>query len=468
MRPANIRNPAKFFCLALSLLFLSACAQNAPFRTGNIADNCYRDMTLCHSAVIEKHLEFDLTFVEFTQRGNLFDRNKSELVIDYINEQANSKNGTAVFVFVHGWKHNASSDDSNVQKFREMLSRAAENPFVGKRRVIGVYLGWRGKVTSLPLLRELSYWGRKSVAEEIGAGGATEMLAELQQVLVGQFDDQKRNEAFYKNTYVIIGHSFGGAIVLSALHDVLLADLIAASRERTHLDKDSCGKVERFADGVILINPAIEANRVILLKEASAKCRFTKTQPALMHVISSEADVATNRYFPLGQYINVTSTLNPKRLSRTINDKNIILSERQLDVTAVGNLDQLRTGYLYFDQKQAQWAYESCRNGLDACGVSDPEAQKNHIGVGEYDPISFIKTDATFIKNHNDVFSCYAQSYITTIMLETQSVDRNYVSEQQLDAINEARETVNCDFGSFDFGACFNDQLYDFNCELLN
>ncbi|MEM7360570.1 MAG: hypothetical protein AAF431_15875 [Pseudomonadota bacterium] len=445
---------------------ITGCAQNSPFRTGGIVEGCYEDLGQCRQAIVEKHLEFDLAYVEFTQRGNQFDRAKTEQVIDYINDHANSDKGAAVFVFVHGWKHNADSNDSNVANFREMLSRAAENPFVGPRRVIGLYLGWRGKVTSIPLVKELSYWGRKSVAEEIGSGGATEIFTDLQQVLIDQFDGVSSDGALHKNTFVIIGHSFGGAIVLSALHDVLLAELIAVARRRDSLNQRFCDKVKRFADGVILLNPAIEANRVILLREIASKCEFGDYQPQLMHVISSEADLATSRYFPIGQYANITSTLRPKNLKRTINGKEIILSESALDRTTAGNLDQLRTGYLYHDSKAGEWTYMSCRNGLDDCGVTDTQAQKNHIPVTEFDPISFIRTDANFIKDHNDVFSCYAQSYITTIMFETQAIDRGYVNLYAGDG--EDSEVANCDHRDFNFSQCFNNQLYDYNCDLLN
>lgn len=451
----------------LAVLVISGCAQNAPFRDGLIADKCYVEIEHCGNAVVEKHLEFDLAFIEFTQRGNQFDRSKSELVIDYIDQHANSANGAAVFVFVHGWKHNASSKDSNVQDFREMLSRAAENPFVGKRRVIGLYLGWRGKVTSLPFVKELSYWGRKSVAEEIGSGGATEVLTELNQLLVEQFADVRSAGSLYKNTFVIIGHSFGGAIVLSALHDVMLAELIAVARKRDSLDQQQCDKVKRFADGVILLNPAIEANRVILLREIAAKCEFGEYQPQLMHVISSEADTATSRYFPIGQYANITSPLSPKKLRRTINGKQVVLSERELDVTTAGNLDQLRTGYLYHDNKSGGWSYRSCRNDLEACGVIGAHKQANHIPVKEFDPISFIRTDSNFIRDHNDVFSCYVQSYITTIMFETQAIDRGYADPDLESNSQTEQEVGNCAYPNFNFGQCFNNQLYDYNCDLV-
>lgn len=442
---------------------LAACVQNSPYRTGGVVEGCSFDSTPCEQALIERYLEFDLGFVEFTQRGNIYDRALSNQVMQHVEDLATSDTGAAVFVFVHGWKHGASANDSNVVAFREFLSRAAENPFVGQRRVVGVYLGWRGGVTTLPLVRELSYWGRKSVAEEVGSGGATEVLSQLQYSLVEQFRDaDELPDRLYKNTFVVIGHSFGGAIVLTALHDILLNELIAASGASSKLDAARCNKVKRFADGVLLINPAIEANRAILLREVAAKCQFGPEQPQLLHVLSSEADLATSRYFPLGQSLNLTSTLSPKKLTRVINGKTVELSEKDLDVNTVGNYAPLRTGYLYRDIDAGLWRHQLCADDLEKCGVIDSD---NHIAVNDNDPLVFLRTDENFIRDHNDAFSCYVQAYMTTVMFETQATDKGYADSVGLE---QDEVVANCNPRGFNFSRCFNNQLYDYNCELQN
>ncbi len=455
----------RFLLLFCSLIGLAGCLQNAPYRTAGLVDNCSFDANPCRHASIESYLEFDLAFVEFTQRGNIYDRAHSDAVMEHIEALAASETGVAVFVFAHGWKHNASTKDSNVVAFREFLSRAAENPFVGPRRVVGVYLGWRGGVTELPLIRELSYWGRKSVAEEIGSGGATEVISELQYSLVEGFREEDANPGrLYKNTFVVIGHSFGGAIVLTALHDVLLTELIAANGEKRRLNLAQCAKVKRYADGIILINPAIEANRVILLREAAAKCQFGADQAELLHVLSSEADIATSRYFPLGQSINLSTTLSPETLIREINGKRVELSEHDLDVTTAGNYAPLRTGYLYRDIVGGRWQNRSCIESLEACGIRSEEDIKNHIPTKVHDPLVFLRTDANFIKDHNDAFSCYVQAYITTVMFENQATDSGYATAE----VDELAGTslANCRPQGFDFAQCFNNQLYDYDCEL--
>lgn len=448
---------------------LSACTQNLPYRTELIEQPCYKTGTNCKQSFIEKHPAFDLTFLEFTERGNLYNRQNAHQVMKFINEQAEHENGVAVFVFVHGWKHTANSKDSNVIQFKEYLARASENEIVGRRKVIGVYLGWRGKSVSVPGIRETTYWGRKAVAEEIGSGGVTEVLSELQHILVNQYEELDAKRELPKNSYVIIGHSFGGSIVLSAIHDVLLHDIIQASGGLRSEGVQHCSKVKRFADGIVLLNPAIEANKIILLKEATARCRFNADQPTLMHIVSTDADLATRRYFPIGQFTNITRTLSPKKLSRKINQKEIELDEGSLNINTIGNLQQLRTAYLGFDKQSQQWRLDQCRNDLEKCGIISARQKQNHFPNHQNDPIEFIKTDAHFMKNHNDVFGCYSQSFITTSILETQAIDKGYTKADNYHAVESQDDNVNgCNPFSFNFKLCFNQQLDEYECELPN
>ena len=448
----------------MSLITLSACLQNSQLRTEYVVGNCLWEEIDCDKSMIEQYPEYDLTFIEFTERGNLYDRESSQKILDYINGFANHDDGVAVFVFVHGWKTNAQPDSDNILHFKQFLSRAAENEIVGQKKVIGLYLGWRGDVTKVPLARDLTYWGRKAVAEEIGSGAVTEVFSQLHQILVDQFDDPSDKNPLYKNNYVIIGHSFGGAIVLSALHDVMLKDLVAANPLITK-ESGQCEKINRYADALVLINPAIEANKVILLKEAAARCNFDNDQSTLMHVLSSNADNATKIYFPIGQITNLATPAPPKTLKRTVNGKEIVLDEGKLNTVTVGNLKQIRTGSLSYNKQKKDWEYVNCRNDLEGCGVKTKKQQANHFPTNENDPLSFIETDKTFIKDHNDAFGCYVQSYITSIMFQTQSIDRGYRTESSNTFIKPKSEMIaGCNFLDFDFSQCFNNQLEDYDC----
>ena len=458
----------KWSCFVGLCLGLAACSTSKQLRTEVVEGNCLWDKVDCTDSLIQEYPQYDLAFIEFTERGNLFDRNDANQVYQFINEKANTERGAAVFVFVHGWKHNALDSDSNVIQFREFLARAAENEVVGERKVIGVYLGWRGDVSRIPFVRNLTYWARKSVAEEVGQGGATEVFTRLHQILVAQFGKADDSGPLHKNNYVIIGHSFGGAIVLSAMHDILLRDLIDARPVMPIDGVVDCSKVNRFADALVLLNPAIEANKVIQLKEASARCRFGDEQPKLMHVLASEADNATQVFFPLGQTVNLSKTLAAKKLPRTINDKSVTLDEGQLNTITIGNLEQIRTGYLLYSPDIKEWQFNRCRDDLDECGVTSKKRQKDHIWTRQNDPLVFIQTDRKFINNHHDVFGCYFQSYITAIIFETQSIDTGYLGQQDLVANREnlSQRSFGCNYSDFSFKQCFNNQLSDYDCEL--
>ncbi|MDT1000407.1 hypothetical protein RNI08_32255, partial [Pseudomonas aeruginosa] len=82
----------------------------------------------------------------------------------------------------------------------------------------------------------------------------------------------------------------GGAITLGALHDPLLERLLALQDGQ---------RIRAFGDAVIMLNPAIEANQGLLLKENSLKVGALGTQPPpLLYVISSHGDSATHFAFP--------------------------------------------------------------------------------------------------------------------------------------------------------------------------
>lgn len=71
-------------------------------------------------------------------------------------------------VFIHGWKHNAGRDDGNVASFNKALANLASSGVLGKRRLVGLYVGWRGKSMHGLYSENLTYWDRKAVAEEVG------------------------------------------------------------------------------------------------------------------------------------------------------------------------------------------------------------------------------------------------------------------------------------------------------------
>lgn len=417
----------RFIALVAALLVFSGCARNASWRTNEPAD-CAQ--AKCDTTFIEQHDRFDLTYVEFSERGNVFDRPRLNRVLEHINALAQGPRGVTAVVFVHGWKHNASDDDKNVKSFRRVLHAVTEDQqfrkqLFGTRRLVGVYAGWRGRSINLSLVEQLTYWDRKAVAQEVGKGGVTEMLLRLRHATLGsKTHGALRPNNTQGNSFLVVGHSFGGAIVLSALNEVLLQQLITAQPWKAPAadcpgNPDApCVKAEPFAHGVVLLNPAIEANQTLQLREMATRYRYPDDQIKMMHVISTDGDTATSIAFPAGQWLGVNLSSRQTDLNRTYGGKPVTLREEELDTTTVGNFIPFRTARLEADDDAGSWTFEQCRKGN--CGLSD-EQKNTLIPTAENNPLVFISTDERFMKDHNDVFNCNVAAYLAAIVLDAQS-----------------------------------------------
>ena len=111
------------------LLLLGGCVANAPFRT--------EDGVACEhwkgcGSFYEVHGKYDLGFVEYSERGNDFNPDQTTTLLNKITQASNAGN-VALVIFVHGWKHNASTEDSNVESFKEALEHLAISEATGKK-----------------------------------------------------------------------------------------------------------------------------------------------------------------------------------------------------------------------------------------------------------------------------------------------------------------------------------------------
>jgi hypothetical protein len=445
------------------------CTENRAFRTKL---SCQDAECSKEPAIIEHHNDaagspmFDLAFVEFTERGNVFNRENMKKVLARVDELATVKNsddlpsppsksetpGVLVVVFVHGWRHNADVDDGNVQSFRGLLEKVS-NPAVrrrilGNRKLIGIYVGWRGLVLNPDSFLSLpSFWDRKAVAHEVGKGGVSELLLQLQHSVIGEEEPDKDSES--KNLLLVTGHSFGGAIVLSALNEILLERIVTAKPQPTLCDLNAppaceCLQTRPFAHGVVLLNPAIEANEILQLKEIVAQRCFARTQNKLLHVISSDADRATHWAFPGGQWLAML-WWQETQLPRWFGNTETTLEESELDRTTIGNFVPFRTGK--FTKNETEWQYESCENGEVECLSEfgeEPTEKRRHVPVSDHDPLAFISTDEHFIEDHNDVFNENVVAYLTAI------VDQTRAKKNPIDIPSNCKKE-----DKFDFDTCF-------------
>lgn len=461
----------QFVLTIVAGLVLMGCAPNKAYYLDCPERGCEPNYI---KPYIVEHDGYDLAFVEFTERGNVFDRDQLEGVIDHVKDYA--EDGATVVVFVHGWKHNANPSDPNLLDFKAALSQAAAIQKQRERRLIGIYVGWRGLSLSVPLLKELTYWDRKAVAHEIGKGGVTELLVRLENHLDDSDDPNK-------NQYLMIGHSFGGAILLSSLSETLLERIVTpkTSDSDQQLNKEevyqaaienklsgSCRAAERiagrpFGHGVVLLNAAVEANEIFQLKELVAQTCFKDEQDRYMHILSSDADRAVTRIFRLAQLLGRRLTWSQEELERTYQGKQVSLTENDLDVYAVGHFEPFITGYLDATDSNengvVDWDYRSYVDNDD-----HQDLDENHIPVRGNEPLAFIVTNDVFMKNHNDVFNENVIAYLMTITAEARykrTLADGFTGSREIvpEGLKRfCKETNN----NFTFGPCFKAYLETF------
>lgn len=270
-------------CIGMALL-LASCTTLEPRRTalphGEI--HCPPDkhqapdrLAKCENQIVEKpaSANYTLYMIEVDDQGRLYDGKKypnahqqmSEFLAEVREGAAEGKreagdnddSGLSVVMFVHGWKHSSRADDPNLVAFRKLLEGlAAVEERICRRRVVGVYLGWRGAAwrgverPPVNFLETLtSFWSRKRSADRIANGAVHEVIGSLRALQHKTRMEQAtsapamRTEALpsdpacdsrLKTTFV--GHSFGGHILVSAMAQSLV--------EQATLDRELPARME--------------------------------------------------------------------------------------------------------------------------------------------------------------------------------------------------------------------------------
>ena len=323
------------------------CAAVSALSSPGVAD--------CADQSSETNAQYTMHVVEFDDEGWPFDGANGQVQIDSAIDQIKGQlKGTSdcvrLFVYVHGWRHNASTTDSNVVNFRAFLGQVAaattaassagkdvcEDPAIAARgatqkpggsasvvrkprpaavKTVGIYVGWRGlSVIDVRPLVYASFWDRKNTADRVAQGSVRELFGRLNALARYAPASGKRLTAPSQTqaqlrTYVI-GHSFGASVAFRALSQSLIDSF------SEDIDADPEGEptsISRFVDMVVLVNPAIEAARFDPVFRAAKKLRTTCLtrqpndplcdrpiyQAPVLAVFTSEGDLATKRAFPI-------------------------------------------------------------------------------------------------------------------------------------------------------------------------
>jgi hypothetical protein len=425
------------FALGITLL-ITACASNVMYRsnydicTYELTNDCVKNTVQVHAP--GKQNEYHLGFVEYDDQGQLRDPEQMGEVLSEFQMLA-ADDDVLLISFVHGWHHSAKPEDGNIKSFREMLGNVSimegilsEQQGRKKRKVIGLYIGWRGESVTVPYVNGLTFWDRKNTAHDVGQQGVTEVFLKLEEIVnvkkgIDQSVPQPSNSRL-----VVIGHSFGGAVVYTSLQKIMTDRFIDSRANKTFQ-----GNANGFGDLVVLINPAFEAMRFGTLYDLSQQScrRYFPTQLPKLAILTSEADYATRYAFPIGRFFStmLESHVTLKRHYCSQAGKKGIqpmkINEGEADRKTVGHFKpylthrlepsenkQVRSDKFQIDQLQDIWAKHTNEAAVDFDG-SRLESLNRTTALN---PFLNIRVDKTLINNHNDIWRPQIVAFIRDLI----------------------------------------------------
>lgn len=263
--------------------------------------------------------EFSVGTIELSDDGHVKDDDQEAQVLADIDRVADRSHGLVLVTFVHGWHHRPKVCDNNIACFRQVLQALSISE---SRPVYGVYIGWRGDSIrgtrkSTSFISALSFYERKNTAHQIGHEGGRELLQKLNEHYKNLNDKYRTDAQPHPVTMVTVGHSFGGALVYSAVEATLVRELKERVKDEQGKDKLVTNHVVgRPAEGaqplpirpgigdlVVLLNPAFEARRYAIFNDDLKKghSHYRDDQLPVLLTVASEGDSAVGLAFPAGR-----------------------------------------------------------------------------------------------------------------------------------------------------------------------
>ena len=367
----------------------------------------------------------DLFVLEFDDQGRLYHPRQMEHLFEFLQntmsphpcdpgEQEPCFDDISLVLAAHGWRHNADFEDWNLRQLREVLYSAVLfetqksskdehwNPSNKPRRVVGVYLGWRGATVKeqwiennllskvfftvpVKLSALVTFWDRKGAALDVALGSTRELFARLGHIRanVNDMNDLEsktkrmgRDWEKYKQCAtraksskgkcvamrtLILGHSFGSLAIYNAISESLIDSVSAGiespkdnstAREQCATSEPSLGEVvsSPYADLIVLINPAFEGARFEPLYQASLnrmkRSPYTCTQDPVLVLVTGTSDYATRYAFRIGRFLSTLFQDNSPESKDGSDIERRADEERNANRKTVGHIPRYMTHYL--------------------------------------------------------------------------------------------------------------------------
>jgi len=373
---------------------LVACTSLSPLR-----ENTTSSPT--RSVVTEDR--YKVAFIEFGEQGSYQDPTQLKNALDLIRSTAKP----LIITYVHGWQNNFESDD--VEKFESLLARLNRAPAIRNVgfHVVGIYLGWRGKLTPVEVLKEFSFWNRKATAERLASNyDCYDAIASI--------SEEARRKGWGDQYAVLLGHSFGGLIVERSVAHAINAEI------HGHADADR----SMPADLVIAVNPASD---LILARQMIAALYSRKTEGTrpLFVSITSTGDWATGSFFPIGTGLaSISKGFNEVAAPGPANTP---VTEREFYTSTPGHNEMLINHVTLnlkktINSPQGHPALETNLEHnlsaevftLDAAGGKLDLWQIKHVGNVDV-PYWDVQVDPSIIKDHGDIWNERAEAMMAAI-----------------------------------------------------
>jgi len=262
-----------------------------------------------------------------------------------------------------------------------------------------------------------------------GAGELPDLLREIDDIRIAANNQiHARNQLF--SSLTIVGHSLGGAMLLSAMQQIVFPT-------KPHFTTPSRPLQKNVGDLVVLLNPAVEARRYGYFETVvSHGATFDPSQAPVLVTISSKGDWPNKWPFWIARFI--TTLHSPQRwyepVRSTVNlgfRSTWKTHELSMEENVAKEIDDKKTFLLtyldyYPNDADPQSSPDNLSGDAKFYGGKVCLTQRKGLNLASNAPFLIIQGTTDIIKGHNDIFS---NRLLTFLLPYATATERKRVKE---------------------------------------